>query len=122
VLRETAKANTPFGFIAHGGTVEVRAGQAIHHYERSFRPSFDGSAEVRLVELNGDRLILRAPGVTGAWSERLELQALPLSRVSGRPAAVIVLSAKHAGILIVTSLEVASTTRAPARAPSCRLG
>jgi hypothetical protein len=40
MLLETAEANTPFGFIAHSGTFEVRYGQAIHHYELSFRPSF----------------------------------------------------------------------------------
>jgi hypothetical protein len=62
VLLDTAQPNTPFGFIGHCGTFEVRDGQAIHHYEVSFRPSVDGGAEVRSVEISDDRLILGDPG------------------------------------------------------------
>jgi hypothetical protein len=72
VLLETAEANTPFGFIGHCGTFEVGDGQVIHHYEVSFRPSYDGGAEVRSVALSGDQLILRAPNL----GSRLEWQQI----------------------------------------------
>jgi Lipocalin-like domain len=61
VLLETAKANTPFGFIGYSGTFEVRDSQAIHHVEINVVPSASGNTEVRSVELNGDRLTLVGP-------------------------------------------------------------
>ena len=54
---------TAEGYLAYAGRYEVdeRAGTITHHVELSLLPNWIGRPQVRVAELEGDRLVLTAP-------------------------------------------------------------
>ena len=68
-------------FDAYCGTWEIDAatGNIIHHVDGSRFPNWTGTDQVRMVELAGDRLVLRTPPILAAgqeWTGELVWQRL----------------------------------------------